>query len=117
MSGAPELIAEVAASTVSIEMHDKLNVYRRNQVQEYIIWRFQDGDLDWFRLTEGKYISLLPDESRIIKSKTFPGLWLDKQALLEGNLAKVIEVVQQGLITVEHENFIKRLSEEKETIP
>jgi Uma2 family endonuclease len=109
VEGAPELIAEVAASTVSIDMHDKLKVYRRNQVQEYIIWRFQDGDLDWFRLTEGKYIPLLPDESGIIKSEVFPGLWLDKQALLEGNLGKVIEIVQQGLTTDEHENFVKLL--------
>ncbi len=111
VEGAPELIAEVAASTVSIDMHDKLKVYRRNQVQEYIIWRFQDGDLDWFQLVEGKYIPLIPDESGIIKSEIFPGLWLDKQALLEGNLAKVIEIVQQGLTTVEHENFVKQFSE------
>ncbi len=111
VSGAPELIAEVAASNVSIDMHDKLKVYRRNQVQEYIIWRVQDGDLDWFRLAEGKYIPLPPDESGIIKSEVFPGLWLDKQALLEGNLAKVIEIVQQGLTTVEHQDFIKQFSE------
>ena len=35
VEGAPELIAEIAASTVSIDVHDKLKVYRRNQVQEY----------------------------------------------------------------------------------
>jgi hypothetical protein len=77
--------------------------------------------LDWFRLVEGKYILLIPNELGIIKnelgiikSEIFPGLWLDKQALLEGNLAKVIEVVQQGLTTVEHENFVKQLSEGKD---
>jgi Uma2 family endonuclease len=97
VEGAPELIAEVAASTVSIDIHDKFKVYRRNQVQEYIVWRFQDRELDWFRLTEGKYILLESNSEGIIKSEVFPGLWLDKEALLAGNLAKVIEIVQQGL--------------------
>jgi Uma2 family endonuclease len=95
VEGAPELIAEVAASTVSIDIHDKFKVYRRNQVQEYIVWRFQDRELDWFRLTEGKYILLESNSEGIIKSEVFPGLWLDKEALLAGNLAKVIEIVQQ----------------------
>jgi Uma2 family endonuclease len=107
VEGAPELIAEVAASTVSIDIHDKFKVYRRNQVQEYIVWRFQDRELDWFRLTEGKYILLESNSEGIIKSEVFPGLWLDKEALLAGNLAKVIEIVQQGLTTVEHQNFGK----------
>ncbi|NET56613.1 MAG: Uma2 family endonuclease [Symploca sp. SIO2E6] len=97
VEGAPELIAEIAASTVSIDIHDKLKVYRRNQVQEYIVWRVEDQKLDWFRLVEGKYIKLTANEEGIISSEVFPGLWLDKQALLAGDLAKVLAVLQQGL--------------------
>ncbi len=97
VEGAPELIAEIAASTVSIDVHDKLKVYRRNQVQEYIVWRVDDQELDWFRLVEGKYIQLIANEKGIISSEVFPGLWLDKQALLTGDLAKVLAVLQQGL--------------------
>jgi len=115
VEGAPELIAEVAASSVSIDMHDKLEVYRRNQVQEYIVWRFEDGELDWFRLTQGKYILLDSNLQGIIKSEVFPGLWLDKQALLAGNLTTVIEIVQQGLTTIEHQNFVQQLSDRKHT--
>ena len=111
VEGAPELIAEVAASSVSIDTHDKFKVYRRNQVQEYIVWRFEDGELDWFRLTEGNYILLESNSQGIIKSQVFPGLWLDKQAMLTENLAKVIEILQQGLTTVEHQNFFKQLSD------
>jgi Uma2 family endonuclease len=106
VEGAPELIAEVAASSVSIDAHDKFKVYRRNQVQEYIVWRFQEGELDWFLLKEGSYILLKSDSQGIIKSEVFPGLWLDKQAMLTGNLVKVIEILQQGLTTVEHQNFV-----------
>ena len=97
VEGAPELIAEIAASTVSIDLHDKLKVYRRNQVQEYIVWRVDDQELDWFRLVEGKYIQLIANDKGIISSEVFPGLWLDKQALLTGDLAKVLAVLQQGL--------------------
>jgi Uma2 family endonuclease len=96
---APELIVEIAASTVSIDLHDKQRSYRRNQVQEYLVWRVYDQKFDWFRLQEEKYIKLQPNEQGIIKSEIYPGLWLDVPALLSGNLAKVLEVVQEGLST------------------
>src|SRR4051794_21953633 len=35
--GGPELTAEIAASSVSYDVHDKAKVYRRNGVQEYIV--------------------------------------------------------------------------------
>ncbi|MDY6782930.1 MAG: Uma2 family endonuclease [Cyanobacteriota bacterium] len=97
VEGAPELIVEIAASTVSIDLHDKQRVYRRNQVQEYLVWRVDDRELDWFRLKEGKYIKSKPDEKGIIRSEVYPGLWLDTNALLAGNLAKVLEGLQQGI--------------------
>ncbi|NEO67037.1 MAG: Uma2 family endonuclease [Moorea sp. SIO4G2] len=97
VEGAPELIVEIAASTVSIDLHKKLNVYRRNGVQEYLVWRVDDGEFDWFRLTEGEYTQLEPNPESILCSQIFPGLWLDKAALLAGNLAKVLEILQQGL--------------------
>ena len=39
LEGAPELIVEVAASSASYDLNDKLNAYRRNGVQEYIVWQ------------------------------------------------------------------------------
>ncbi|WP_041238003.1 Uma2 family endonuclease [Gloeothece citriformis] len=105
VEGAPELIAEIAASSVSIDLHDKLKAYRRNGVQEYLVWRVYDNQFDWFRLREGKYIPLDPNETGIIKSEIYPGLWLDVKALLEGNLGRVLEVLQQGIKTPEHQGF------------
>ena len=107
VEGAPELIVEIAASTASYDLHEKLKVYRRNQVQEYLVWRVYDNAFDWFKLDEGKYIQLESDAEGIIRSQFFPGLWLDKSALLSGDLAQVLKVLQQGLSTVEHQNFIK----------
>jgi Uma2 family endonuclease len=94
VEGAPELIVEIAASTASIDLHKKLEVYRRHQVQEYLVWRVQEGELDWFRLNQGKYIKLAENADGIICSQVFPGLCLDKSSLLAGNLAKVLAVLQ-----------------------
>ncbi|MBD2140969.1 Uma2 family endonuclease [Anabaena sp. FACHB-1250] len=110
VEGAPELIVEIAASSASYDVHEKLKVYRRNQVQEYLIWRVYDYQFDWFRLQQGEYIQLQTNADNIICSQVFPGLWLDKTALLGGDLGTVLAVLQQGLASPEHENFISRLS-------
>ena len=109
---APELIIEIAASTASIDLHQKLKVYRRNGVQEYLVWRIYDNELDWFRLNNGEYMKLEPEHNGIIPSQVFPGLWLDKAALLTGNLAKVLEGLQQGLARQEHQDFVQQLAKE-----
>ena len=55
LEGAPELVVEIAASSASYDLHDKLRAYRRIGVQEYIVWRTLDGSVDWFRLKDGEY--------------------------------------------------------------
>ena len=110
VEGAPELIVEVAASSASYDLGNKLNVYRRNQVQEYLVWQVYDQRLDWFRLRQGEYVLLQPDTDGIVRSEVFPGLWLAVPALLEGNLAQVLSVLQLGLATSEHTVFVEQLS-------
>lgn len=109
VEGATELIVEIAASTASLDLHKKLTVYRRNGVQEYLVWRVYDRQFDWFRLNAGEYIQVEPNADGIICSKIFPGLWLDKAALLGGNLAKVLEILQQGLASQEYQAFVQQL--------
>jgi Uma2 family endonuclease len=111
VEGAPELIVEIAASSASYDVHQKLNVYRRNQVQEYLVWRFYEQEIDWFRLQAGEYIKLEPDSDGIIRSQIFPGLWLDKNALLMGDLGKVLVILQRGLETAEHRDFVNKLTD------
>jgi Uma2 family endonuclease len=110
VEGAPELIVEVAASSASYDLGNKLNVYRRNQVQEYLVWQVYDQRLDWFRLRQGEYVPLQPDTEGIVRSEVFPGLWLAVPALLEGNLAQVLSVLQSKLATSEHAVFVEQLS-------
>ncbi|CBN58767.1 MULTISPECIES: Uma2 family endonuclease [Kamptonema] len=109
VEGAPELVVEISASTASYDSHDKLRMYRRNGVQEYLVWKIYNNRIDWFQLNEGEYILLEPDATGIIRSQVFPGLWLAVSAMLEGNLAEVLAVLQQGLASTEHGDFVEQL--------
>lgn len=55
IEGAPELVAEIAASSVSYDLHDKLNAYRRNGVKEYVVWQVWDREVVWFQLHGGQF--------------------------------------------------------------
>lgn len=107
IEGAPELVAEIAASTASIDLRDKKRVYRRNGVKEYLVWQVMERRFDWFFWQNGDYISLTPDAEGIIKSRVFPGLWLSVSALLEGNMLEVITTLKTGLATPEHQQFVQ----------
>jgi Uma2 family endonuclease len=108
--GAPELAAEVSASSASYDLHAKLHVYRRNEVKEYLVWRVLDRQVDWFILRADRYERLAPDAQGRLRSETFPGLWLDVAALLGGDLAAVLAGVQQGLASSEHAAFVAHLN-------
>jgi Uma2 family endonuclease len=110
VEGAPELVVEVGSSTIGIDLNLKLHVYRRSGVREYVVWRVQDRKIDWFVLRDGEFILLDPDEKGHYRSTTFPGLWLDATALVAGDMAKVLDVVRQGLAAPEHAKFVSDLA-------
>jgi Uma2 family endonuclease len=109
VEGAPEFIGEVAASSASYDLHAKLNVYRRNGVREYLVWRVLDRAIDYFVLNEGRYDPLPPTARGIYPSRVFPGLWLDAAALIAGEVAKVDAVLRKGLATRKHAEFVASL--------
>lgn len=109
VEGSPELVAEVAASSASIDLGDKKRAYRRNGVQEYLIWQVFDQKIDWYHLANGDYVPLEADENGVIGSLVFPGLWLDVAAMLQGNMAQVLAVLQQGLASEAHRSFVTQL--------
>lgn len=108
VTGPPELVAEVAATSASYDLHDKLNAFRRNGVREYVVWKTVDRSLDWFVLHEGRY-ERLPLDAGLYKSRVFPGLWLDPDALLTGDMSRVLAVVADGAASLEHRAFFERL--------
>jgi Uma2 family endonuclease len=112
IEGAPELVIEVAASSAAHDLHDKKKAYLRNGAREYIVWQVLETKLDWFTLKGDEYVSLTPDSDGVTRSREFPGLWLDVEALLAGDMVQVLAVQQQGLASPEHKAFVQRLSQQ-----
>ncbi len=110
IEGAPELVAEIAASSAAIDLGDKKRAYRRNGVQEYVVWQVFDQKIDWFSFQNGDYVSLLPTQEGVIRSQIFPGLWLQVAAMLESDMSQVLAVLQAGLNSAEHQAFAQRLA-------
>lgn len=110
VEAAPELVAEVASSSASYDLNTKRHAYRRSGVQEYIVWRVLEQQLDWFVLRGGRYEPLEPDDRGVVRSAAFPGLWLAPAALLRGDLAATLQVLDEGLATPEHAAFAARLA-------
>ena len=108
LQGAPELVAEVTASSASYDLHDKLNVYRRNGVREYLVWRTREQRIDCYRLVDGEYRPMPQDAGGVIRSNVFPGLHLDVRALLLGDVAAALAAVQAGVESAEHRAFAAR---------
>lgn len=105
---APELIVEIAATSAQYDLHEKLNVYRRNGVREYIVWRTFDKAVDYFELRDSEFVRRNPDADGIFRSAVFPGLWLDPAALTRRDVGGVLRVAQEGLKSNEHAQFIQR---------
>jgi len=113
VAGAPELVAEIAASTVSIDLHDKLRAYQRNGVREYLVWRTEDEEIDRFVLRDGVFVLAAADADGLLKSVSFPGLWLDVPALLRRDQSAVFAALTRGLASPEHAAFVERLKAAK----
>ena len=109
IEGAPELIVEIAASSVAIDLHANKQAYRRNGVKEYIVWQVLDQKLSWFYLEKGEYLDLTADSDGILHSRVFPGLWLAVGELLAVNMERVLAVLQEGVQSPEYREFIQKL--------
>ncbi len=107
--GAPELIVEVAGSSANYDMHVKKRVFARNGVQEYLVALTHERSLHWFALDEGEYVELQPDVEAIVRSRIFPGLWLDIAAFWANDLATLLLVLQQGITSEEHAAFVEKM--------
>lgn len=110
LEGAPELIVEVASSTESYDLHSKKRDYELCGVKEYLVVALRQKKVYWFVSRDGTFEEFSPSDDGIYRSPIFPGLWLDPQALLELNGRRLLDVLQQGLATSDHADFVKSLA-------
>ncbi|HZZ79416.1 MAG TPA: Uma2 family endonuclease [Gemmataceae bacterium] len=108
VAGAPEHVDEIAESSASYDLHSKLKVYHQAGVLEYVVWRVWDRAIDWFVRDERDY-QKIASEAGIYRSRVFPGLWLDANAMIAGDMQRVLAVLQQGIAKPEHAAFCEKL--------
>jgi hypothetical protein len=109
LHGLPELLAEISVSSVAYDLHTKLKLYEAAKVPEYLAVLLFEEEIRWHALIEGKYQPLAPGADGVLRSPVFPGLWLDGEALLAGDMAKVLAKLQEGLNSPEHQAFVAHL--------
>jgi Uma2 family endonuclease len=108
--GPPELVIEVAASSASIDLHQKKADYEQAGVCEYVVANLGAQHVSWFVRRDGVFVEQEPTSEGRLCSQVFPGLWLDPAALLRGDQDRVVEVLQVGLATAEHAAFVTQLA-------
>jgi Uma2 family endonuclease len=109
LEGPPELVVEVAATTLLNDQHRKRAVYERLGVREYLLWRVADQAIDWWVWRDGAFVALDADAAGVIRSEVFPGLWLDTVSMIRLQTADVVRTLQLGLTDPSHEAFVKSL--------
>ena len=110
LEGGPEFVAEIAVSSAAYDLHEKLAVYQRCLAPEYFVWQVVDSQIHWFALEQGDYVELKLRSDGVIRSRIFPGLWLNVRALLAGDEDKVDRALEKGLKSIEHAACVKRLA-------
>jgi Uma2 family endonuclease len=108
--GAPELIVEVAKATRYVDLGPKLGDYERAGVQEDVVRALDPDELLWFGQDKGALVPRPVDQDGLYRSSVFPGLWLDPMALFQGDRRRLRAVVDLGVATAEHADFVARLA-------
>ena len=108
--GPPEVVVEVAASSAAYDLHSKMELYRRSGVGEYFVVLAYEREVRLFRLADGVYVIVRPDEDGVLRSQVLPGFWFRADWFWEGRVAELIELVEEGIASPEHREFVERLT-------
>jgi Uma2 family endonuclease len=107
--GPPELLVEVANTSASRDVGEKLRSYQADGVREYLVWRTRADEVEWFHLRRNRFSPLRPDTDGVVRSVAFPGLWLNLPALFANDLTRVYGGLQLGIASPEHAAFVEKL--------
>jgi Uma2 family endonuclease len=113
VDGAPELVAEVSQTSRGKDLGIKRERYCKGGVIEYIVYCVSESvALRWFDLKKGQEITAGDDG--ILRSGVFPGLWIHRDALIQSDFATVLDVLNQGLASKGHKEFVARLAQQQQ---
>ncbi|MBM3738396.1 MAG: Uma2 family endonuclease [Acidobacteria bacterium] len=95
-------------SSVARDLGPKKALYQRAQVPEYLTYEIASGRLTWRSLgRDGSYRNIRPQPDGSLRSRVFPGLWIDPVALAEGR--SLLTMVRKGMRSPEYREFRKLL--------
>jgi len=107
--GAPELAVEICASRATYDVGPKLALYQRAGVREYLTVTLDPGEVVWRELVAGSYAPMTAGRDGILRSRVFPGFWLDGDAAMTEDGPRLQAVLNQGLASGEHVAFVRTL--------
>ena len=112
-AGAPELAVEICVTSTEVDFGPKLRLYQRAGVREYITVETLRNRLVWRMLENGIYVNQEMPPDGILRSRIFPGLWLDVAAFWADDGAKMLAALNAGLASEDHQRFVERLAAAK----
>lgn len=99
MVGVPELAVEICLSSRSYDLGPKRALYQSSGVPEYLAILLEEREIQWRVLEHGRFRLLKPHKDGTLRSKVFPGLWLDTEAFWRADLATMFATLDRGLAT------------------
>jgi Uma2 family endonuclease len=109
LEGPPEFVAEVSDTTARLDLNAKRADYERHGVLEYLVLVIPQRRAVWFAREDEQFVELAPDEDGLLRSRVFPGLWLDADAFFRLDGRGVRSALEAGLAATEHAEFVERL--------
>jgi Uma2 family endonuclease len=103
--GAPELIIEIANSTMAVDLGDKKRGYEASGVLEYCVVLGLKKVAKWYVRDNGEFVEKTLSRG-VLQSQTFPGLWLDTQALFKGDVPQLMGTLKQGMKSLRFKTFL-----------
>ncbi len=110
LTGAPELAVEISNSTAHIDLHAKLRDYEQFGVREYLVVLVREREVRWFGRRKDRFTPMKPDADGVLKSKVFPGLWLDAAGVFDRTARRLLATLRLGLASPEHAKFAAKLA-------
>lgn len=109
-AGVPEFVAEICHSSRAYDLGPKLALYQSAGVDEYLAILVEERRFEWRVLSDGSY-ELMKDDAGVYRSRVLPGLWIDAHAFWNDDSTTLLQTLEQGIASKEHQDFVARLEE------
>ncbi len=106
--GPPELVIEIANTSLNFDLNAKRRTYAANGVGEYIVVDLINQEFHWFDFQTGE--QLAPDGDAVCRVRCFPGFWISVEAVLQEDCAAALPILYAGLASPEHAAFVADLA-------